>query len=291
MIVGFGLQETQDKIIYEYADIKAEPHSVKAGNINPYLVDAKDTVLSRRNIPLAVLTPEMNYGSMPIDSGWLILTDEVKNEVLKNEPQIAKYVKPYFGGEEFLNNIKRWCLWLVDANPSDMRNSKFISERISQNKKYRLTSNRPQTLEMANTPSLFGEIRQPKTQYLLLPKVSSENRTYMPIGFMPVEAIASGSALIIANANILHFGILQSSFHMAWLRTACGRMKSDYQYSAGIVYNNFPWPEPTDKQRANIEAAAQAVLNARTVFANASLADLYDPLTTPAILLLSLIHI
>jgi hypothetical protein len=215
VIIGFGLQDVADKIIYEYDDIKGEPHAVKARNINPYLVDAADSVLVRRSKPLDSQHPAMSYGSMPIDNGWLLLTDSDKNEALKIEPHLKQYLRPYYGGEEFLNNIKRWCLWLVDANPSELRASKFITERLRGSRQYRESSSRPQTLAMAKTPGLFGEIRHSSQPYLLLPKVSSENRRYMPMGFMSSNAIASGSALIIANANLMHFGILQSAMHMA----------------------------------------------------------------------------
>jgi hypothetical protein len=227
----------------------------------------------------------MTYGSMPIDNGWLILEPEQHTDLLAKEPEAAPYIQAYMGGNEFLNGYKRYCLWLVDCPPQVLRNLKNVGKRVEENQRYRLSSNREATRKLAKMPSLFGEIRQPVHNYLLIPKVSSENREFMPIGFCTPEIIASGSALIIPNATPYHFGILQSTMHNAWMRAVCGRMKSDYQYSASIVYNNFPWPIPTDKQLTTIESAAQSVLDARTQFPDATLADLYGPLTMPPVLL------
>jgi hypothetical protein len=230
--------------------------------------------------------PEMKYGSMPIDNGNLILSKEQMEELLADEPEAKNYIRQYMGGDEFINSLERYCLWLLDCPPSLLRKMKKVHERVEINRKYRLASGREATKKLAEKAALFGEIRQPLKSFLLLPKVSSENRHYMPIGFCKPVIIASGSTLIVPNANKYHFGILQSNMHMAWMRQVCGRMKSDYQYSAGIVYNNFPWPEnPTEKQKQVIETAAQAVLDARTQFPGSSLADLYDPLTMPSVLL------
>jgi hypothetical protein len=193
-----------------------------------------------------------------------------------------KFIFEYMGGDEFINNQKRWCLWLENAEPEAIKNSTFIMARVKQVKDFRNSSGREATQKLASYPTLFGERRQSKTDYLLLPKVSSENREYMPIGFIKSSVIANGSALIVPNATKCHFGILQSKMHMAWMRTVCGRMKSDYQYSAGIVYNNFPFPTPNAKQIAAIEIKAQAVLDARAVHETSTLADLYNPLTMPA---------
>ena len=284
VIVGFGLQDAAEKTIFEYADIKGEAHAIKAVNINPYLVDAPDVVVANRKQPLRDV-PGMRYGSMPIDSGHLILSSEERAaflaESLDNEPVIRRYM----GGEEFINDLDRFCLWLLDAPPELLRRSLLINERLRLVRDFRSASGREATRKLAATPSLFGEIRQPVSRYLLLPKVSSENRDYMPIGFIEPTVIANGSALIVPNAEMVHFGILQSVMHMVWMRAVCGRMKSDYQYSASIVYNNFPWPEPTDKQRVTIEAAGEGVLDARAAHSNATLADLYDPLTMPPDLL------
>lgn len=281
VIVGFANYDINIKTIYEYEDIKGEPHALKVKNINPFLVEAKDITVENRKSPICNV-PEMNYGSMPIDEGNLILSDEEKNEALKNEPQINIAIKKYTGGDEFINNKKRWCLWLQDIEPSILKNSKFIIDRIEKTKKFRLSSNREATKRLAEKPMLFGEIRQPNSKYVIIPKVSSENRKYIPIGILEPSIITNGSALIIPNANNYLFGIMTSLMHICWMKTTCGRMKSDYQYSASIVYNNYPWPEnPSEKQVKAIEEKAQAVLDTRAQFPNSSLADLYNPLTMP----------
>ena len=281
VIVGFANYDTNNKSIFEYDDIKGEAHEIKVKNINPFLVEGKDITVENRKFPICKV-PEMNYGSMPIDEGNLILTDEEKEEALKNEPQIISAIQKYTGGDEFINNKKRWCLWLQNIEPSVLKNSKFILDRIEKTKKFRLSSNRAATNKLAEKPMLFGEIRQPETEFLLIPKVSSERRRYIPIGFIQPENIVSGTALIIPNANLYLFGVLTSLMHNIWIKYICGRMKSDPVYSASIVYNNFPWTEnPSDKQVKAIETAAQKVLDARLQFPNSSLADLYDPLTMP----------
>jgi hypothetical protein len=282
VIIGFTLHDVEDKRIFEYKKQQGDPHEIKAKGINPYLVDAPTALIERRSYPLVNGTPEMVYGSMPIDHGNLILSGQERSDLLTACPSAEKYVRQYLGGGEFINNIPRYCLWLVDCVPADLRLPGIIRDRIEANQIYRRSSQRPQTKELAKTPALFGEIRQPSTQYLLIPKVSSENRDYIPMGFCSPEIIASGTTLIIPMATFYVFGILQSAMHMAWMRTVGGRMEISYQYSAGIVYNNFPWPQsPTDKQKQTIETAAQAILDARAQFPDSSLADLYDPLSMP----------
>lgn len=281
VIVGFANFDTNNKRIFEYENIKAEPHELKVKNINPFLVEGKDITVENRKSPICNV-PEMNYGSMPIDEGHLILSDEERNLAILEEPFINIATKPYTGGDEFINNKKRWCLWLQDIEPSLIKKSKFILQRIEKTKQFRLNSNRAATNKLADNPTLFGEIRQPKTNYIIIPKVSSENRKYIPIGILQPSIITSGSALIIPNANFYNFGIITSKMHMSWMKFTCGRMKSDFQYSASIVYNNYPWPEnPSDKQIKTIEEKAQQVLDVRASFPSSSLADLYNPLTMP----------
>ena len=299
VIIGFGLQDRPGKVIYEYADIKGQPHAVPAANINPYLVDAPDVVLGKRARAICAV-PAINYGSMANDAGHFLLDDGERVGLLNSEPEIAPYVRPYMGAQEFLNNERRWCLWLKDAPPALLRNSTELRRRIEAVRKFRSDSNRATTRELAATPALFGEDRQPDSAYLLLPKVSSENRVFMPLGFMDAQVVANGSALVIASARLFELGVLQSTMHMAWMRATCGRLESRYQYSAQIVYNNFPWPfdgaqdaetnqppAPVQQARAAIESAAQGVLDARAQFPGSSLADLYDPLTMPPALLKS----
>jgi hypothetical protein len=297
VIIGFGLSDVEKKYIFEYENIKSEPHSVLAKTINPYLVAAENILLERRSKPLSNNAPEMVYGSMPIDEGRLILSGEQKERLLKDEPNAAKYVRRYMGGDEFLNNVNRYCLWLMDCPPETLRKMPKVLELVESNREYRLSSGREATRKLAQKPGLFGEIRQPKTNYLLIPKVSSENRNYIPIGFCTPDIVASGTVLIIPNATLFEFGILQSMMHFVWIGTVCGRMKSDFVYSAGIVYNNFPWPENISEEKVKaIEQAAQSVLDVRLKYIHphpnplpegegktaASLADLYDPLTMPA---------
>ena len=281
VIIGFGLRDWAGKIIFDYDTPQSEPHAIKAGNINGYLVDAPGVVISKRGKPLSSHTPGMTYGSMPIDNGHLILSADEARQLLAECSEATPYIRRYQGGEEFINGQVRYCLWLVGCPPERLRTWPRIRECVETTRAYRLSSDRARTKELAETPTLFGEIRQPKGRYLFVPKVSSENRTYLPIGYCEPEVIASGSGLVVSDATLFHFGILTSTMHMTWMRAVCGRLESRYQYSAGIVYNNFPWPTPTDTQRAAIEQAAQAVLDARAMFPTATLADLYDPLTMP----------
>ncbi len=286
VIIGFGVADPKQRVLFDYSSPTATAHAIRAARINPYLVDAPDIVLQKRSSPLQPGSPEMRYGSMPIDDGHLVLSAEEKKLALKEEPLLKPWIRPYFGGDEFINSKERWCLWLKDTPPEVLRNSTLVRARSSLVRAFRSSSDRPGTVELAAVPTLFGEIRQPDSRYLLVPKVSSETRAYLPIGFMKPSQIASGSALIVPNAGLVDFGVLTSFMHMAWLRCVCGRMKSDYQYSAGIVYNNFPWPEaPTEKQREAIEEGARGVLAAREEFPDSTLADLYDPLTMPPVLL------
>jgi len=288
VIIGFGLRNPRAKWIFEYARHNGEPTALPVQNINPYLVEGSDVVVRTRTTPING-APEISYGSMMIDKDrkaaddtGLILTETHRDALLAECPGLRPFIRKLYGGEEFINGTVRWCLWLVDADPALLRSSPLLRARIETVRAFRTSSNRPQTKELAATPMLFGEIRQPKNRYLLVPKVSSENRTYIPIGFLPPEDIASGSALIVPGATVYDFGVLSSSMHNAWLRCVAGRMKSDPQYSNNIVYNNYPWPTAaTDKQRAEVEACAQAVLDARTKFPQATLADLYDPLSMP----------
>lgn len=281
VIIGFANYDTNEKYLFEYEDIKGEPHEIKVKNINPFLVEGKDNTLVNRKTPICKL-PEMNYGSMPIDEGHLILTDEEKEEAIKNEPFINVAIRRYTGGDEFINNKKRWCLWLQNIDPVLLKKSNFIIDRVEKTKRFRLSSKRTATNKLADQPMLFGEIRQPTTNYIIIPKVSSESRKYIPIGILDPSFVSSGSALIIPNADFFIFGLMTSLMHMSWMRSTCGRMKSDFQYSASIVYNNFPCPNnPTDKQIKLVEEKAQKVLDTRKEFPNSSLADLYDPLTMP----------
>jgi hypothetical protein len=284
VIIGFSNYDQPKKRIYSYSTLGAEPEKEDVININPYLVQASDVYLISRSKPICKV-PEIIFGSMPNDNGHLLLTKHEKDELIKHEPEAIKYIRKFCGAEEMINNIPRYCLWLLDAAPNDLKTMPLLRERISKVREVRLQSKRPSTIRLAETPTLFGEIRQPKSSYLAIPEVSSERRKYIPIAYMNNDVIASNRLKLIPNANYFHFGIVTSFMHMVWMRYVCGRMKSDYTYSNKIVYNNYPWPElPSDKHRQAVEEAAQAVLDARAQFPDSSLADLYDPTTMPPVL-------
>ena len=279
VIIGFGAFDTTGKKIYDY---ETETVTVSpAKNISPYLVEGSDAVVQSRSKPICAV-PEIVFGNMPNDGGNLILSDEGKSELLKTEPGAKKFIRPFLGAQEFLNGQQRWCLWLKDASPAEFRAMPEVMKHVEGVRKHRMESERETTRKLANTPALFGEIRQPASDYLMIPSVSSENRNYIPIGFMSETVIGSNLVLFVPDATPFHFGVLSSAMHMAWTRQVCGRLKSDYRYSNKLVYNNFPWPEnPPAKQRAAVEEKAQAVLAARQQFPASTLADLYDPLAMP----------
>ncbi len=277
VIVGFSCTESvKPKTLY-----LNESQSVGASNINGYLIDAPDVFVESRKVPLS-LVPEIMFGSMPNDGGNFILSEEEAVAMKSKYPESERFIKKFLGAKEFINNKKRYCLWLVNASPAELRKIPPIMERVENVQKLRSGSKRAATRKLAATPTLFGEIRQPKSgQYLMIPSVSSERRRYIPVGFLNAETIASDASLIVPNASLYHFGVLTSNVHMAWMRAVCGRLEMRYRYSASIVYNNFPWPNPTEAQRAKIEQTAQAILDARAKFPDCSLADLYDEAAMP----------
>lgn len=253
--------------------------SVQASNINGYLADAPDVFIENRSTPLCQ-APAMNFGNMPRDGGGFILSEEEKIELIEKEPLAAKWVHLFLGAYEFINNKKRYCLWLQGANPAELRQCPTVMARINSVREMRLASSAASTRKMAETPTLFAQITQPLgKEFIIVPSVSSERRRYIPMGFMDKETIASNLVFTVTDATLYHFGVLTSNVHMSWMRIVCGRMKSDYRYSKDIVYNNFPWPTPTDEQRARIEQTAQAILDIRAKYPNCSLADLYDDVT------------
>ena len=275
VIIGFSVSGNNTKRIY-ISDMQSIPSS----NINGYLMDAPDVFIENRKKPLCDV-PEMVKGSQPTDGGNLILSSDEKDELINRYPQMTPYIHRYIGSEEFINNKYRYCLWLVNINPSVLRSCPPVLERVEQVKQMRLASPKAATQKWANYPTLFTENRQPDSDYLLVPSVSSEKRRYIPIGYMSKEVVTSNLAFVVPNASLYHFGIITSNIHNAWMRVVCGRLKSDYRYSNTIVYNNFPWPNPSDEQRAKIEQTAQAILDARAKYPDCSLADLYDEVTMP----------
>ena len=296
VIVGFGLHDAPGKLIYEYADIRGEPHAVPAANINPYLVDAPDVVLARRSKPICDV-PEIGIGNKPIDGGHYLFTTEERDAFIAREPASAKWFRRWLGADEFLNGYERWCLWLGDTPPAELRAMPEAMKRVQAVKALREASKSAPTQKLAATPTRFHVENMPTAPYLVLPEVSSERRAFVPFGFEQPETLCSNLVKIAPHALLLHFGILSSTMHNAWVRAVCGRLKSDFRYSAAIVYNNFPWPfctpdsqqntapAPAQQAQAAIEKEAQNVLDARAQFPDSSLADLYDPLTMPPALL------
>lgn len=248
-------------------------------NINAYLIDADDVFIESRSKPVCAV-PDMTTGNRPADGGHLIIEAEDYDNFIKAEPNAAKYIKKLVGSVEFLNGKDRWCLWLVGASPAEIRKMPEVMKRIEACRQDRLNSPDEGRRKLAERPSQFREIKNPDT-FIVVPAVSSERRRYIPIGFLDKNTIATNLVTIIPDATLYHFGVLTSNVHMAWMRTVCGRLKSDYRYSKDIVYNNFPWPAPTDAQKAKIEQTAQAILDARELYPDCSLADLYDEVTMP----------
>jgi len=276
VIVGFSAYDKKrNKYIYE-----SDGTVSLANNINPYLVNANNIFITNRTSTLCDV-PAINYGSFALDDGAYTIDENEYIQIIQQDENCQQFLRPFIGARELLHNEKRFCVWLKNVAPKSIQSSPIIMEKIKKVQVWRSKSNRKNTIELAKTPTLFAEIRQPETSYLAIPTVCSEKRNYIPIMFLSPNIIASNQLYIVSNATLYHFGVLTSNIHMAWVRTVCGRLKSDYRYSANIVYNNFPWPNPTDAQKQAIEQAAQGVLDARALYPDSSLADLYDPLTMP----------
>ena len=274
VIVGFSTAENTDKkFLFDNGTTKA------VNNINPFLVDAPNIFIESRVKPICDV-PKMATGNRPADGGHLIIEAEDYKGFIEKEPNAKKYIKKLIGAAEYINNKDRYCLWLVGATPAELRQMPEVMKRIEACRRDRLNG-APDRQKLAETPTLFRETQNPQT-YIIVPATSSENRRYIPLGFLDNATIPTNSAVIIPNATLFHFGVLTSNVHMAWTRTVCGRMKSDYRYSKDIVYNNFPWCNPTPEQKAAIEQTAQAILDARALYPDCSLADLYDELTMPS---------
>ena len=281
VIVGFASFDTTNKKIFEYENIKAEAHEKIVKNITPYLVEGDDIVIEKRRKPICDV-PNISFGSMPNDGGNFLLTDEEKEELIKQEPLSEKYIKPLLSASEFLNGKNRWCLWLEDLNPNDLKSMSLVKQRVENVKKLREESSREATKKLAEYPTLFGEIRQPKSEYIGIPLNTSGNRIYIPFGYFPKDFISNNTMSVVAKSSLFHFGVLTSIMHMSWIKYICGRIKSDYRYSNELVYNNYPFPKNvSEKQKKAVEEKAQNVLNIRSQFSDCSLADLYDPFSMP----------
>lgn len=275
VIIGFSNRPLpKRKQIYDGETVLTATH------INPYLVDAADVLIGSRSKPLCAV-PEMRSGGKPVEGGFLIFTDEEKDDFLRQEPATAPYFRPFMGSDDYINAHPRWCLWLLTVSPKELRQMPKVMERVESVRSFRLASVKAATREMADQPARFMEIKQPSSDYIMMPATSSEKREYIPMGFLSKDVIASNAASFVPDATLYHLGILTSSVHMAWMRVVCGRLKSDYRYSVNIVYNNFPWPQPTEAQKEKISQTAQAILDARALYPGSSLADLYDELSMP----------
>lgn len=297
VIIGFGLQDVLNKVIYEYENIKGEPHAIAAKNINPYLIDAPTILLPSRTKPICNV-PKIGIGNKPIDGGYYLFSTEERDAFIAKEPESKKWFHRWLGSVEFINGKDRWCLWLGNTPPAELRAMPEAMKCVQFVKEYRLGKRKAKhakedkepkvgtsALKLADTPTRFHVENMPSAPYLLLPEVSSERRLFIPFGFEHPSTLCSNLVKIVPGATLFHFGVLSSTMHNGWVRSVCGRLKSDFRYSKDIVYNNFPWPEPNAKQRADIEAAGQAVLDARAAHPEATLADLYDPHSMPPNLL------
>ncbi len=275
VIIGFSkAANSKNKMLYVDDRVQV------VENINGYLLDAENIFIESRNKPIYNV-PEISMGNQPIDNGNYLFTQEEKDEFIKKEPKSEKYFKLWYGAEEFINRKPRYCLWLGNCKPNELKKMPECIKRINNVRKYRLSSKRMATLKLADTPTRFQTENMPSETYIVIPEVSSEKRKYIPIGFMNSDVLCSNKLRVIPNANLYHFGVLTSNIHMAWMRAVCGRLEMRYQYSNKIVYNNFPWCNPTPEKKAKIEKTAQAILDARALYPDSSLADLYDELTMP----------
>ena len=274
VVVGFSYKDINPKYIYD------GEKRIEVTNINAYLIDAKDVFVGSRQHPLCNV-PEIGIGNKPIDGGYYLFEKEEMDEFIKNEPQSSNYFHPYYGAFEFINQKPRYCLWLGDCSPAELRKMPYCMKRVEAVRNYRLSSQSPGTVKLADRPTRFHVENMPKGNYIVIPQVSSQNRRYIPMGYMDESVICSDKVRLMPGGKLYHFGILESNVHMAWMRVICGRLKSDYSYTVNNVYNNFPWPNPTEEQKAKIEQTAQAILDARALYPDSSLADLYDELTMP----------
>lgn len=275
VIIGFSVAENSEpKKLFD-----GDRYQV-AENINGYLLDGENVFVESRSKPICNV-PEIGIGNKPIDGGFFLFEKEEMDDFIKKEPASKKYFRPWYGSREFINQKPRYCLWLGECTPAELKAMPHCMERVKAVREYRLASPSAGTVKLADKPTHFHVENMPKGNYIVIPEVSSEKRKYIPMGFFFPEVLCSNLVKIIPDTTLYHFGVLTSNVHMAWVRAVCGRLKSDYRYSKDIVYNNFPWPAPTEQQKAKIEQTAQAILDARALYPDSSLADLYDELTMP----------
>ena len=275
VIIGFSYLDIQSKKIFIN-----EKQSIEASNINAYLIDAPNIIVESRTNPICKV-PEIKIGNKPIDGGYYLFSEQEKDEFIKKEPNSAKYFKKWIGADEFIQGYFRYCLWLGECQPNELRKMPECLKRVEAVRNYRLLSKSEGTRKIADKPTRFHVENLPKSNYIVLPEVTTANRRYIPIGFMSPDIMSSNLVKVLPNATLYHFGVITSNVHMAWMRTVCGRMRIHYRYSKDIVYNNFPWCNPTEEQKVKIEKTAQGILDARALYPECSLADLYDELTMP----------
>ena len=281
VIIGFAAFDISDKRLFDYENIKGEPVERKVKNINPYLVEGNDVFIVKRRVPICSV-PQISFGNMPNDGGHLLIEDDLYETYVLMEGLSKQYIKPFLGAQEFLNGKKKWCIWLLKINPNDFKNMPHTYKRVKLVEEHRNNSSREATKKLALFPTLFGEIRQPETDFILIPRVSSENRRIIPMGIFTSDNIIGDTCLFVANANLFILGNLQSTMHMTWVKYVCGRLKSDYRYSNEVVYNNYPFPQNvSEANKKKVEEAAQVVLDTRLKYPSSSLADLYNPLSMP----------
>jgi hypothetical protein len=275
IIIGFSSANSSQKFLLFESDRYKE-----VSVINPYLMEAEPIFIERRNKPICDV-PQIYRGSQPTDDGNFIFTEEEMQDFLSKEPQASSLFRPYMMGKDFINRKYRYCLWLEGVAPDVLKKCPKVMERVKNVREFRATSKKEATRKKAETPTLFDENHECKTSYIAIPKVSSQNRRYIPMELLSAEVIAGDKLFMMPEASLYSFGVLMSNVHMAWMRTVGGRLKSDYSYSNTIVYNNFPWCDPTPEQRTKIEQTAQGILDARALYPNSSLADLYDEIAMP----------
>ena len=281
VIIGFANFDVKEKFIFDYHNINDEPNELKVKNINPYLVESNSVLILSRTNTLCDVQPMMK-GNAAIDDGNFVLTPDEKEIFVRQYPNNEHIIRQYIGSKELINSLDRYCLWLKDATPSEIKSNPEIIKRVDNIRIWRSNSKKAATRKWADFPTLFMEDRQPNSDYLMIPVVSSERRKYIPVGFLEKEVIANYSAFILPNATLYEFAVITSVMHMAWVKYTCGRLESRFRYSNKLVYNNYPWPkDPSDKHKKTVEKKAQKVLDVRAEFPDSSLADLYDPLTMP----------
>ncbi len=280
VIIGFGNYDIDHKTLFEYENIKDDPHKIQVKNISPYLIEGTDFVLNSLSKPLCKI-PEIKRGNSPYDGGNFLLSESEMQEIIEKDSKTIRFIKKFLGAKEFINGINKYCIWLLDATPNELNQMPLIKERVRKVKEFRENSPGKETQSYSSTPALFRDKNNPET-FIVIPRVSSENRKYIPMGFFDKNYIAGDTCMTIFDGKLFHFGILNSTMHITWVKYTCGRLKSDFRYSKDIVYNNYPWPlDPTDKQIKSIELAAQKVLDVRLDFPGNSLANLYDASLMP----------